>query len=126
MRSSNIYIASVCSHFIARLKGSLQVRIWPNHIYYFSSVIVYVIGSGQVNDLLGGNETLTPPWVSQPDGSIRNDVNTIPGRKSSLSQRPCVRDQGESYRNRGFQQWSTYTAWRGMSSVRLNSAQETP
>ena len=69
--------------------------------------------SGQVIDLLGGNRTLPPPWVSQPDGSIRGGDNTTPlvgslpirsqrpGRKNSLSQRPCVRDQGEPHSNRG-------------------------
>ena len=82
------------------------------------SLIVCIIGSGQVNDLLGGNKTLPPPCVSQPDGSIRGGDNTTPlggslprrsqrpGRKNSLSQRPCVRDQGEPYSNRGFRLWS--------------------
>ena len=82
------------------------------------SLIVYIIGSGQVNDLLGGNKTLPPPRVSQPDGSIRGGDNTTPlggslprrsqrpGRKNSLSQRPCVRDQGEPYSNCGFRLWS--------------------
>ena len=82
------------------------------------SLIVYIIGSGQVNDLLGGNKTLPPPWVSQPNGLIRGGDNTTPlggslprrsqrpGRKNSLSQRPCVRDQGEPYSNRGFRLWS--------------------
>ena len=82
------------------------------------SLIVYIIGSGQVNDLLGGNKTLPPPGVSQPDGSIRGGDNTTPlggslprrsqrpGRKNSLSQRPCVPDQGEPYSNCGFRLWS--------------------
>ena len=82
------------------------------------SLIVYIIGSGQVNDLLGGNKTLPPPLVSQPDGSIRGGDNTTPlggslprrsqrpGQKNSLSQRPCVRDQGEPYSNCGFRLWS--------------------
>ena len=81
------------------------------------SLIVYIIGSGQVNDLLGGNKTLPPPRVSQPDGSIRGGDSTTlggslprrsqwPGRKNSLSQRPCVHDQGEPYSNRGFRLWS--------------------
>ena len=82
------------------------------------SLIVYIIGSGQVNNLLGGNKTLPPPLVSQPDGSIRGGDNTTPlggslprrsqrpGRKNSLSQRPCVRDQGEPYSNCGFPLWS--------------------
>ena len=56
--------------------------------------------------------------ITQPDGSIRSGDNTTPlggslprrsqrpGRKNSLSQRPCVRDQGEPYSNRGFRLWS--------------------
>ena len=43
----------------ARLKGSLEVGIWPNH-FCSLSLIVYTIGSEQVNDLLGGNKTLPP------------------------------------------------------------------
>ena len=91
--------------------------------------IVYIIGSGQVNDLL---EPL--PLVSQPDWSIWDGVNTTslgrrgqrPGQKSSSSQQPCVRDKGEPYSDCGFRLWSTYTARGGMGSVRLHSAQETP
>ena len=37
-----------------------KVGIWPNH-FCSLSLIVYIIGSGQVNDLLGGNKTLPPP-----------------------------------------------------------------
>ena len=82
------------------------------------SLIVYIIGSGQVNDLLGGNKTLPPHSVSQPDGPIRGGDNTTPlggslprrsqwpGRKNSLSQWPCVRDQGQPYSNCGFWLWS--------------------
>ena len=78
------------------------------------SLIVNIIGSGQVNDLLGGHKTLPSPRVSQPDESIWGGDNTPPlggslpkksqwpGRKNSLSQRLCVRDQGEPYSNRGF------------------------
>ena len=39
------------------IKGSLSVGIWPNH-FFSLSLIVYIIGSGQVNDLLGENKTL--------------------------------------------------------------------
>ena len=82
------------------------------------SLIVYIIASGQVDDLLGRKKTLPPPRVSKPDGSIRGGDNTTPlggslprrsqrpGRKNSLSQRQCVRDQGEPYSNRGFRLWS--------------------
>ena len=47
-------------------------------------------------------------------------------QKNSLSQRPCACDQGDPRGNRGFWLWSIQTAWRGMGSVRLNSALETP
>ena len=33
-----------------------------------------------------------------------------PGRKNSLSQRPCVCYQGEAYNNRGLRLWLTYIA----------------
>ena len=81
------------------------------------SLIVYIIGSGQVNDLPGGNKTLPLPRVSQPEGSIRGGANTTslggslpsqwPGRKNSFESRPCVYDQGEPYSNRVFRLWST-------------------
>ena len=111
--------------------------IWLNH-FCSLSLVVYIIGSGHVNDLLGGNKTLRPPEAYQLDGSFRSGTNTTslgkslpirgqrPGRKNSVGQRSCVRDLGEPYSNRGFRLWSIYTAWRGMGSVRLNSALETP
>ena len=39
---------------------SLQVRDMAPSLCSLS-LIVYIIGSGQVNDLLGGNKTLPPP-----------------------------------------------------------------
>ena len=65
---------------------------------------------GSKTRLLG--QIIEKPCVhSQPDGSIRGGDNKTPlggslprrsqrpGRKNSLSQRPCVRDQGEPYSN---------------------------
>ena len=43
----------------ARLKESLKVRDMAPSLCSLS-LVVYVIGSGQVNDLLGGNKTLPP------------------------------------------------------------------
>lgn len=48
--------------------------------------IVYIKGSEHVNDLLGGNQTLQPARVSQPDGPIIGGANattlggSLPGR----------------------------------------------
>ena len=53
----------------------------------------------KIGSQLGGDNT-TPLGGSLPRRSQR------PGRKNSLSQRPCVRDQGEPYSNRGFRLWS--------------------
>ena len=47
-----------------------------------------------------GSDNTTPLGGSLPRRSQR------PGRKNSLSQRPCVRDQGEPYSNCGFRLWS--------------------
>ena len=60
-----------------------------------------------VSYLLGGNETLPPPWVSQHLGQLgvvwthhRAEVfpkrSQQPGQKNSLSQWPCVPDQGQA------------------------------
>ena len=43
----------------ARLRGALLGRDRPNHFGLLS--LVYIMGSGQVSDLLGGNKTLPPP-----------------------------------------------------------------
>ena len=56
-------------------------------------------GSCREVNLIGADNT-TPLGGSLPRRSQR------PGRKNSLSQRPCVRDQGEPYSNRGFRLWS--------------------
>ena len=39
---------------------SLLGRDRPNH-FGLLSLVVYIMGSGQVSDLLGGNKTLPPP-----------------------------------------------------------------
>ena len=44
----------------ARLRGALLGRDRPNH-FGLLSLVVYIMGSGQVSDLLGGNKTLPPP-----------------------------------------------------------------
>ena len=44
----------------ARLRRALLGRDMPNH-FGLLSLVVYILGSGQVNDLLGGNKTLPPP-----------------------------------------------------------------
>ena len=44
----------------ARLKGALLGGDRPNH-FGFLSLVVYIMGSGQVSDLLGGNKTIPPP-----------------------------------------------------------------
>ena len=44
----------------ARLRGALLGRDRPNH-FGLLSLVVYIKGSGQVSDLLGGNKTLPPP-----------------------------------------------------------------
>ena len=87
--------------------------------FFSLSLIVYINGSVQVNDLLGGNMTLPPPLVSPPDESIRGGATKTllggsipgrsqrPGRKNSLSQRPYVPDQGEACSNRGIRLWLT-------------------
>ena len=73
----------------ARLRGALLGRDRPIH-FGFLSLVVYIMGSGQVSDLLGGNKTLPPPQVSQPNGSTRGGVNTTPqgGSLPRRSQRP--------------------------------------
>ena len=44
----------------ARLRGALLGRDRPNH-FGLLSLVVYIMGSGQVSDLLGGNKPLPPP-----------------------------------------------------------------
>ena len=44
----------------ARLRGALLGRDMPNHLVLLS-LVVYIMGSGQVSDLLGGNKMLPPP-----------------------------------------------------------------
>ena len=44
----------------ARLRGALLGRDRPNY-FGLLSLVVYIMGSGQVSDLLGGNKTLPPP-----------------------------------------------------------------
>ena len=44
----------------ATLRGALLGRDRPNH-FGLLSLVVYIMGSGQVSDLLGGNKTLPPP-----------------------------------------------------------------
>ena len=44
-----------------RLRYAAQLgRDRPNH-FDLLSLVVYIMGSGQVSDLLGGNKTLQPP-----------------------------------------------------------------
>ena len=44
----------------ARLRGALLGRDKPSH-FGLLSLVVYIMGSGQVSDLMGGNKTLPPP-----------------------------------------------------------------
>ena len=53
----------------ARLRGVLLGRDRPNH-FGLLSLVVYIMGSGQVSDLLGGNMMLPPPCVSHPMGQL--------------------------------------------------------
>ena len=74
---------------IARLRGAVLGRDRPDH-FGLLSLVVYIMGSGQVSDLLAESKTLPPPQVSQPNGPTRGGVNTTPQGLSlpRRSQRP--------------------------------------
>ena len=44
----------------ARLRGALLGRDRPNHLDLLS-LVVYIMGNGQVSDLLGGNKRIPRP-----------------------------------------------------------------
>ena len=68
-----------------------------------------------ISQWLAGRKQDAPTSMSlKPDGPIRGGTNTTPlggnqrlWRKNSLSQRLCVRDQGEPYSKPEFRLWST-------------------
>ena len=91
-------------HFNNLLGTLLQLfRLLPadkslpaDHALIFNEIGITLSGRKQY----GGGDNSTLPGGSLPRRSQR------PGRKNSLSQRPCVRDQGEPYSNCGFRLWS--------------------
>ena len=53
----------------ARLRGALLGWDRPNH-FGLLSLVVYIMGSGQVSDLLGGNKTLPLHKSPNPMGQL--------------------------------------------------------
>ena len=81
-------------------RSGAQVRFSVDWIYLMGVYHIDSIGRpcNRSGSIRGGDNT--PLGGSLPRRSQR------PGRKNSLSQRPCVRDQGEPYSNCGFRLWS--------------------
>ena len=85
----------------ARLRGALLGRDRPNH-FGLLSLVVYIMGSGQVSDLLGGIRRSHLHKSPNPIGQLGvvsiqhhraevflEEVNGQ-GRRTNRSQRPCV------------------------------------